>query len=157
MKRLSICALSLLLLVSLGGCMNNDKESEKKTEDKVEDTKKKAEGTIDDVLNYMKTSGYEYTDDQTLSEFNFAAKEGKSFMYNNQMLYLYRVDPSDTQVNGLLEQAKKDNKITANQNGQTNEYGARVNGNYLLVYDKNADMNDFVKNFDKYTYKEETK
>lgn len=146
--------LSLLMLFTLGACMGND---EPKKEEEVKETEKKAEGTIDDVMNYFSDNGYAYTNDQTLSEFNFAAKEGKSFTYNDQTMYLYRVDPSDTQINGLMEEAKKSNIITANQNGTTNEYGARVNGNYLLVYDKGAKMDDFNKMFDAYQFEEKSK
>ena len=31
------------------------------------------------------------------------------------------------------------------------EYGAKVNGNFLLLYDPNADMNDVLTTFDGYT------
>ena len=42
-------------------------------------------------------------------------------------------------------------KVRVNIKNKEMEYGAKVNGNFLLLYDPNADMNDVLTTFDGYT------
>lgn len=153
MKKFSLALLSLLMMCSLAGCMNNDKkdDAKDKTEEKDKKTKTNEDnGSISDVMNYMKENGIEYTNDKTLSDFDWAAKEGTSFTYDGKSVYLYRVDGTNTEMNEVLSRVKSSNAITANQNGQDMEYSARANGNYLLIYDKDAMLDDLVEIFNKY-------
>lgn len=153
MKKLNLALLSLLMMCSLTGCMNNDKKDESKDKTEEKDTSKDAEKTkdsISDVMTYMKENGVEYSDDKTLSDFDWAAKEGTSFKYNDQDVYLYRVDSSNSQMSEVLNNVKSSNVITANQNGTNTEYAARVNGNYLLIFDKDAAIDELVDIFNKY-------
>lgn len=153
MKKLNLALLSLLMMCSLTGCMNNDKKDESKDKTEEKDTSKDTEKTkdsISDVMTYMKENGVEYSDDKTLSDFDWAAKEGTSFKYNDQDVYLYRVDSSNSQMSEVLNNVKSSNAITANQNGTNTEYAARVNGNYLLIFDKDAAIDELVDIFNKY-------
>ena len=158
MNKLSKLAMSSLLLFTMAGCsMNNDAEKEaEKTKDKVEDKTKEAaddtQGTMDDVMNYFKEKGVSYNNDQTLENFDFAAKEGRSFMVEDQNVYVYRVDSADENMKDLINQASSKNMITASQNGVENQYGATVNGNYLMVYNKDAQLDELVKYFKDYKY-----
>lgn len=156
MKKIKLALLSLLMLCSLTGCMNNDKKedsSKDKTEEKDKDQNKDKEkdtSSISDVMSYMKENGIDYSNDKTLSDFDWAAKEGTSFRYNDQDIYLYKVDSSNSEMNKIIENVKSNNMITANQNGTETDYAARVNGNYLLIYDKEAAMDELVDIFNKY-------
>lgn len=153
MKKLNLALLSLLMMCSLTGCMNNDKKDESKDKTEEKDTSKDTEKTndsISDVMTYMKENGVEYSNDKTLSDFDWAAKEGTSFKYNNQDVYLYRVDSTNSEMNEILNNVKTNNAITANQNGTNTEYAARVNGNYLLIFNKDAALDELVDIFNKY-------
>lgn len=153
MKKLNLALLSLLMMCSLTGCMNNDKKDESKDKTEEKDTSKDTEKTndsISDVMTYMKENGVEYSDDKTLSDFDWAAKEGTSFKYNDQDVYLYRVDSTNSEMNEILNNVKTNNAITANQNGTNTEYAARVNGNYLLIFNKDAALDELVDIFNKY-------
>lgn len=153
MKKLNLALLSLLMMCSLTGCMNNDKKDESKDKTEEKDTSKDTEKTndsISDVMTYMKENGVEYSDDKTLSDFDWAAKEGTSFKYNDQDVYLYRVDSTNSEMNEILNNVKTNNAITANQNGTNTEYAARVNGNYLLIFNKDAAIDELVDIFNKY-------
>lgn len=160
MKKLSKLALSSLLLFSMAGCsMGKDAEDDaEKAKDKVEDKTKETvddtKGTVDDVMSYFKEQGVTYNNDQTLDEFDFAAKEGRSFTVDNQNVYVYRVDSTDENMQKLINQASSHNMITANQDGVENQYGATVNGNYLMVYDKDAQLDELIKYFKGYKYKD---
>ncbi|NBK97058.1 MAG: hypothetical protein EOM50_03405 [Erysipelotrichia bacterium] len=155
MRKLNIAFLSLLMMLSLVGCMNNDKKET--TSDQSEEKKKtetnKEEGSVSDVMNYFKENGIVYDNDKVLSDFDWAAKEGTSFQYNGKSIYLYRVDGSNAQMNEVLNKVKSSNAISANQNGTNKEYSARVNGNYLMIYDQEAAIDELVKIFDKYKYR----
>lgn len=153
MKKLNLALLSLLMMCSLTGCMNNDKKDESKDKTEEKDTSKDTEKTndsISDVMTYMKENGVEYSNDKTLSDFDWAAKEGTSFKYNDQDVYLYRVDSTNSEMNEILNNVKTNNAITANQNGTNTEYAARVNGNYLLIFNKDAAIDELVDIFNKY-------
>lgn len=153
MKKISLALLSLLMMCTLTGCTNNDKKDESKDKTEEKDTSKDTsnnEGSISDVMKYMQENGIEYSDDKTLSDFDWAAKEGTSFKYNDQDVYLYRVDTTNSQMSDVLKNVQTNNAITANQNGTNTEYAARVNGNYLLIFDKDAAMDELVEIFNKY-------
>lgn len=153
MKKLNLALLSLLMMCSLTGCMNNDKKDESKDKTEEKDTSKDTEKTndsISDVMTYMKENGVEYSNDKTLSDFDWAAKEGTSFKYNDQDVYLYRVDSTNSEMNEILNNVKTNNAITANQNGTNTEYAASFNGNYLLIFNKDAAIDELVDIFNKY-------
>lgn len=160
MNQISKIAVSSLLLVTLAGCsMGNEPEKEvEKTKDKVEEKSKDVaedtQGTVDDVMNYFKEKGVAYSNDKTLDNMAFAAKEGKSFMVDNQNVYVYRVDMADENMKTLINQASSHNSIMASQDGVEKQYGATVNGDYLMVYDQDAKIDDVIKQFKGYKYKD---
>ncbi len=159
MKKIKVAMLSLFMVLTMSGCGMVNK-TEKAVDDSAENAKKdvkKAEkdmkNGVDDLMAFFKGEGVEYSNDKKLDQFDWPAQEGRSFMYNNQNVYLYKVDPSDAKIAGLLDKAQTSNRISATQNGEQMEYGASVNGSYLLVYDKDAMMDDLVEIFKKYDMK----
>ena len=135
-------------------------KSEKTIEETVDTAKKdgkeaekNVQDSMDDLMEFLRGEGVEYTNDKKLDRFDWPAKEGRSFLYNNQNVYLYKVDPSDAKIAGLLDKAQTSNRISATQNGEQMEYGASVNGGYLLVYDQDSAIEDLVEAFKKYEMK----
>lgn len=156
MKKLNLLMLSLFMTVSLLGCsrksepMKKDNTVEKDVKKGVDKAERKTEKTLDDLMNYMKGEGVTYSEDKKINDINWGAREGRSFMYDNQNVYIYEVDTKDQKVAELLRQAKENNRVTASQNGQNMQYGAAVNGNYLMIYDKEAQLDQLVEIFKKY-------
>ena len=52
----------------------------------------------------------------------------------------------------VLKEAKDNGKVKVSINNKEQEYGAKVNGDFLFLYDTNADWNDVVTAFPNYTY-----
>ena len=77
----------------------------------------------------------------------------KSVTYNGKTVYVYRVQQDDAQMQKVLKEAKEKGKVKVNITGQEMEYAARVNQDYLMLYDSTIEMNDIVSAFDSYTYK----
>lgn len=71
-------------------------------------------------------------------------------MYNGANAYMYNINAEDEQMKALLKDAKEKKTVKVKQNGEEKEYSAMVNGNYLLVYDKDADMGNMLKVFPNY-------
>ena len=146
-----LCALTML-----SGCswMNKEKNNaEDAAKDVAKNTEKAGEKTkngLDDVMKYLKGEGVETTEVKNLDNMDFAAQEGRSFMYNGANAYMYNINAEDEQMKALLKDAKEKKTVKVKQNGEEKEYSAMVNGNYLLVYDKEADMGDMLKVFPNY-------
>ena len=148
----SLCALTLL-----SGCSWMDKE-EKKVEDetkevadKAKDAGDKTKNSIEDMMTYFKDEGLEATDVKTLDNMDFAAHEGRSFMYNGSNVYLYNLNMEDEGMKSLVKDVEKNKTVKVNQDGSEKEYAAMANGSYLLVYDKEADMGDMINTFPTYS------
>lgn len=149
MKKLLI---SMLCVFALCGCGQTD-DATKGTENQSNETTPEkpstttTNSTIDDFMRYMKDSGVEYMDEQPLENMNITAHEGRSFTVNGQQGYLYRVDTSDDTMKKLMESAKTNGTVDATQDGVQKSYNAHVNGDYLYIYDKEADMSSIMNVF----------
>lgn len=156
MKKAAMAFLSLCMLFSLGACSfrkENGMTENNSTADKGNNTEnQKDDGSISDVMDYFKSNNISYRDDKDITKFDWAAKEGKSFVYDGNTFYLYKVDTTDKDVAAMLKKVQTSNAISATQNGTTNEYGAMNNGSYLLIYDKNAAVDKMQEIFSKYKY-----
>lgn len=152
-----VAALACAFLLVISGCSQND--SDKKVEGNANATdtnppKNDAANTVnesmDHMMNYMKENGVTLNDIKELADMDFAAHEGRSFSYEGNTAYLYRLKDSDESMKALLDSAKNTGKVKVNINGEQKDYAAAVNGNYLLIYLQEAKMDDFLKYFDSY-------
>ncbi len=155
-KALAAMACALMLIIS--GCSKND-DGDKKMESNANatDTKKPQNDaantvneTMDNMMTYFKDQGLTLDDMKDLTDMDFAAHEGRSFSYQGNTAYLYRLKENDESMKALLDSAKNTGTVKVNINGEKKDYAASVNGNYLLVYLKDAKMDDLLKQFDSY-------
>lgn len=161
MKNIVSKAACLLLVAGLiSGCSMNDKNKDNKKDDmnKVADTSKDAankvkgdvDDSIDNVMNYFKKEGLKFENSKNLDNIEFAAHEGRSFDMNGKTAYLYRVKSEDENMKKILKEARDNGKVKVNIDNKEQMYGAKVNGNYLLLYDAEANMNDMLTAFPNY-------
>lgn len=154
-KRFATAACMLLLIVS--GC--SQQESNDKTQSNANatetnppqnDAANTVNETMDNMMNYLQEQGVKLEDMKTLDDMDFAAHEGRSFTYQGNTAYLYRLKENDKSMKALLESAKNNGTVKVNINGKSEDYAAAVNGNYLLIYQKETKMDDFIQLFDTY-------
>ena len=100
--------------------------------------------SMDAMMNYLKQKGVEISNLAPIDQMDFAAHEGKSFTYQGSTAYLYRLKSDDANMKALLHDAKEKGSIKVKQGGEEKLYNAFVNGDYLFVYEKDAEMGDFV-------------
>lgn len=148
MKKIVISLLCVFALCACGDTSdmdgNENQANDSTTEDKGETS---TNSTIDDFMSYMKDQGVEYTDEMPLESMNITAHEGRSFTMNGSTGYLYRVDSSDESMKKLLSTAQENGYLEATQDGIQQSYAAHVNGDYLFIYDKDANMESIMKAF----------
>ncbi len=155
-KALAAMACALMLIIS--GCSkNNDGDKKMESNANATDTKKPQNDaantvneTMDNMMTYFKDQGLTLDDMKDLTDMDFAAHEGRSFSYQGNTAYLYRLKENDESMKALLDSAKNTGTVKVNINGEKKDYAASVNGNYLLVYLKDAKMDDLLKQFDSY-------
>lgn len=152
MKNLKLLACLLALCSMMSACnVKKDAEDAKdKVEDKTDTAKRDVEDSIDNVMNYFKDKGVQYESDAKIDSMDFAAYEGRSFVVNGSTAYLYRVKNDDENMKKVMKEAADKGKVKVNINNKEMEYGAKVNGSYLFLYDTNADMNDVLQAFPGY-------
>lgn len=159
-KQIQKAACIALLTALLGGCgMNDKKDANTKTnqtkeaaEKSVKDAKNKTEDSIDNVMNYFKEQGLKFENSKAITDIDFAAYEGRSFDYNGSTAYLYRVKSDDDNMKKVLKEAKDNGRVKVSIDNKEQEYGAKVNGDFLFLYDANQNWNDYVSAFPSYTY-----
>lgn len=161
MKRFA--CLFLIAGVVSGCSMNKDKETDEmgtanKSTDKVEDNTKKTvddaknsmDDSIDNMMSYFKEQGVVYEDMKSIDNMDFAAHEGRSFMNNGQMTYVYRVKSDDEDMKKVMKEAKDNGKVRVKIDNKEQEYGANVNGDYLMLYNMDVDATDLTHTFQNY-------
>lgn len=102
------------------------------------------EDSMDNMMTYLNGQGITVNDMKPIDQMDFAAHEGRSFAYNGNTGYLYRLKSNDESMKALLDSAKNNGSVKVNIDGKEQEYSASVNGDYLFVYQKDADMHDLV-------------
>lgn len=154
----SFAAVACTLVLIISGCSQND-SSDKKMESNANatdtnppknDAANTVNDTMDNMMSYLKDQGITIDDMKDLTDMDFAAHEGRSFSYQGNTAYLYRLKENDESMKALLDSAKNTGTVKVNINGESKDYAASVNGNYLLIYQKEAKMDDFIKLFDTY-------
>ena len=143
-KQIQKAACIALLTALLGGCGMNDK---KDANTKTNQTKEAAEKSVKDAKNKTEDSI-----DNAITDIDFAAYEGRSFDYNGSTAYLYRVKSDDDNMKKVLKEAKDNGRVKVSIDNKEQEYGAKVNGDFLFLYDANQNWNDYVSAFPSYTY-----
>ena len=153
---------TFLSLTFLGGCSMNDKGTTgndmsntnvgKDISNALEDSGKAVQDSIDNVMDFLTQKNIKYENMQTLNNMEFAAHEGRSFTIDGKNAYLYRVKEDDENMKKIMEQARKNGKVKVSITGKEMEYNARVNGNYLLLYDPSAKIDEALNAFDTYRY-----
>ena len=154
-KQYKVMACTLSLCSMLAACSTkDDKKDNNKVENKVENkantAKKDTEDSIDNMMSYFKEKGVAYDQSENIDQMDFAAYEGRSFMANNNRVYLYRVKSEDENMKKILKEAADKGKVKVNINNKESEYNAKVNGDYLLLYETNADISDVLGAFPGY-------
>lgn len=96
--------------------------------------------TVSEYMNALKTGGMIFMDEKDITDFNFAAYEGKEFMMDNQQFYLYRVNSTNADVSKMLEDIDKNGYVTTMQDGtETKKYAHRL-GDFVLIYPEGYDI-----------------
>lgn len=157
MKLIKLLCLSMIALLPLQGCsMNEMKEDAKDVKEDVqrpvEEAKDEVEDRIDNLTAYFKEKDVELNELQTIEDIDFAADEGRSFTVDGKTVYIYRVNQDDAQMQKVIKEAKENGKVKVNITGTEMEYGARVNQDYLMLYDTSVNVDPIVSVFDSYTY-----
>lgn len=140
------------------GCTNKDKENAKHEVNKAADTTKKAgedvkdkvSDSIDNVMTYFNKEGLKIENSKAIKNMDFAAHEGRSFDVNGKTAYLYRVNSDDEGMKKVIKEAKENGKVKVNIDHKEQLYGAKVNGDFLLLYDTSADMGNVLNTFPNY-------
>lgn len=145
------CVLVLCSMMSACNAKKDVEDAKDKVENKANTAKKDVDDSIDHFMNYFKEKGVKYESDETIDQMDFAAYEGRSFMFNGSRAYLYRVKSNDENMKKVLQEAKDKGKVKVNVDNKESEYAARVNGDYLLLYDTKADMREVLNAFPGYT------
>lgn len=153
----SFVAAAFALLILISGCSKNDGNDKTQSNANATDTNppqndaaNTVNDTMDNMMSYLQQKGITLDDMKTLDDMDFAAHEGRSFTYQGNTAYLYRLKENDESMKALLDSAKNSGTVKVNINGERKDYAASVNGNYLLVYQKEAKMDDFIQLFDTY-------
>ncbi len=157
LQKLAVCSLAGLFMIS--GCsMGKDEDTNtpnpqskaNQTETNPPQNQSSASDTMDRMIAYLNEQGVTMDQMRSLDQMDFAAHEGRSFTYQGNTGYLYRLKSEDESMKALLESAQKNGTVKVNHDGQEQNYNAAVNGDYLFVYDPNVDMNDFISIFTGY-------
>lgn len=157
LQRLAVLSMAALFL--LGGCsMGKDEDTNtpnnlsKANETKTNQPQNQNTGsdTMDRMIAYLNQQGVTMDQMKSLDQMDFAAHEGRSFSYQGNTGYLYRLKSEDESMKALLESAQKNGTVKVNRDGQEQNYNAAVNGDYLFVYDPNVDMKGFIDIFSGY-------
>lgn len=157
-------ALLCVMAGLLTGCSMNDdttkddmSKENKSTQKAADDTEKAAdkaknttEDSIDNVMTYFKNEGINYENMQTIENMEFAAHEGRTFMMNGKTAYLYRVKSDDEDMKKIMKEAEDSGMAKVKIDNKEMEYAAMVNGDYLLLYNKEDDFADVQKAFPNY-------
>jgi len=158
MKMMKLTALVCASLFVFCGCSMMKNDDDTNAQGKANQTETNppqkssdyANDTMDNLVSYLKEKGVELEDMSDLDQMDFAAHEGKSFSYQGNTGYLYRLKSDDKSMKALLSSAEKNGTVKVNIDGKEQEYKASVNGDYLFVYPQNVNMGNVVTAFGTY-------
>lgn len=157
-------ALVGMMVSVLAGCSMKEDSSKKDmskvnktTEKAVDETKKaadkaknKMDDSIDNMMTYFTNEGIAYENMQPIEHMDFAAHEGRTFMMNGKTAYLYRVKSDDEDMKKVIKEANDTGMAKVKIDNKEMEYSAMVNGDYLLLFNKDDNFSDVKKAFPNY-------
>ena len=149
MKKI-LCVLMVSLL--LVGCQRNTSK-ETTTENIVEDVKEGSKDIVNDLesmLNDLKTQGVKVDTYEKIEHTGLNAHEAYRISTNDKNAYLYRLNEKDPQMQQLIEHVKQTGTADVLVEDEKKQYEAAVNGNSLLLYEKDSNLNDFRKAFEEF-------
>ena len=147
-KILCIFMVSLFLV----GCQRNV-DNTNRNDNIVEDVKEDSEEVVnnlekmfDDFTNQgIKLDNYEKIEHTGLN-----AHEAYSLTTNGSNAYIYRLNTNDTQMQQLIDHVKQTGTADVMIEDEKKQYEAAVNGNVLLLYEKDSNLTDLRKAFEKF-------
>ena len=162
MKRFMLYMCILLISLSLTGCgwFSNNKNNNQSDLTDVpstptqngttnNNTGNQSTGTmyqsVSDYMTALKNGGLMYTNEKEITDFNFAAHEGKEFMMDNQTFYLYRVNSSKSDIQKMLDEIDQNGYVTTTQDGTEMKKYAHRMGDFVLIYPEGYDIQKIDK------------
>lgn len=146
MKRFGIAVFALLLC----GCGWMNKETPKTETPTTTETKT---SEMKDLFSYFDEKGVVLENAQDMEVVDMNAHEGKTFKYEGNDVYLYRMNLKDETVKKWMDEISSTGKVTINQEGQDGSYDAVINGEYLMVTPSGNDLKTLSEVFKKYEIK----
>ncbi len=133
----------------------NENTTQKKEDlnDKMNEAKEEAEHTISNMLDYFKEKGIEMSNVSAIEELNIPAYEGRMFEVDGANVYLYRLDMNNESMKRLMEEAQQNGTLKVNASGVDQDYRSLVNGNFLLLYEKDLVVSPLDSLFYEYAAK----
>ena len=149
MKKLLCVFMVSLFLVGCQRNVDDTNRSENIVEDVKEDTQEvvnNLEKMFDDFTNQgIKLDNYEKIEHTGLN-----AEEAYSLSTNGSNAYVYRLNTNDTQMQQLIDHVKQTGMADVMIEDEKKQYEAAVNGNVLLLYEKDSNLTDLRKAFEKF-------
>ena len=153
----SFAAVACTLVLIISGCSQND-SSDKKMESNANatdtnppknDAANTVNDTMDNMMSYLKDQGITIDDMKDLTDMDFAAHEGRSFSYQGNTAYLYRLKENDESMKALLDFITLFDTYQAGIGGidsSDNSGSATENGNGVNAKKQSDDQNNTVTN-----------
>lgn len=159
MKRWNMVCAILATSLLLGACSNSSEETEKKVEDTAEKVKNKTEDAVDegkktleDMMQYLSNGNESIGQEEAITDIPFAAYDGRSFQYNGETVYLYRINLDDADMKRLTQQLQEDSIVNVERNGQKMQYKGALYEDYLLLYDPKTDASSLIDQIQQYDH-----
>jgi hypothetical protein len=109
--------------------------------------------TMNDLFGYFNDQGLTIANAKDISVVDMNAHEGRMFEYENNPVYVYRMNLQDSNIKSWMEEAKNTGKVTINQDGKEETYDAMINGEYMMVTKSGTNLNKLSEAFKKYEIK----
>jgi hypothetical protein len=148
--------LVMMLCGCLFGCQRNpanSTDSSNTMDNIVEDVEEGTQDVVnglEDMLNDIKDQGISMDSYEKIEHTGLNAYEAYTLKSNGHHAYLYRLNTSDEQMQKLIDHVKQTGTAEVMIENEKKQYEAAVNGNVLLLYDKESDMSDFRKAFEQF-------
>lgn len=133
--------------------MENPTQEKENLDEMMNEAKEEAEHTISNMMDYFKDKGLEISNPSAIEELNIPAYEGRMFEVNGASIYLYRLDMNNESMKQLASEAEKNGSLKVNASGVDQDYRALVNGNFLMLYEKDLDVSPLDSLFYEYAAK----
>lgn len=148
-KIVFVFLISFLLL----GCQKKDESMKDVQENIVEDVKEETQNithNLEDMLQDFKNQGIVLDSFENIEHTGLNAHEAKVIELNDTKAYLYRLNTSDQQMQQLIDHVKQTGSADVMIQDEKKQYEAVVNGDVLLLYEKDSNLKELRNVFEKY-------